>query len=224
MKEKQLAGKQRGEGLMNQHPQTWPSEQPQSSSCTTSAHQDQGRHSPAFGGNRGERVCCFHVPREMGTMPPDTLGRSAWLQVGFRKMTLGPSRTQSWKIPPFPNSLGRNNIRSHQSDHPQTMDGHNRGPWTLRGLPRLDQELLGTWHWLPGAAAPQMPVVPKRWTPPLHGHPHAKAAELLGGVTGGKAKPQARRDTRRNEEARPERASAQLTSARGQGGKSGVVS
>lgn len=68
---------------------------------------------------------------------PGTLGRRAWLHVRFREISLSPSgRLRCRRSHPFPNSLGRNNVRSQQSDPPKNMDGHNRGPWTLTRAPQ----------------------------------------------------------------------------------------
>lgn len=85
-------------------------------------------------------------PRKRGMMPgyPDTLGRSAWLHVGFRETSLSPSGRDSELEDP---SLGRNNVRSHQSDPPKTMMGRREAAGVSQGLPSLDQELVGTWHW-----------------------------------------------------------------------------
>lgn len=111
-------------------------------------------------------------PRKRGMMPgcPETLGRSAWFRVGFRETTLSPSgKLRAGRSHPFQNSLGRNNLRSHQSDAPKAWTGTREAPGPSPALPSLHQELVGTWHWLPGAAAPPVPVVPRSWSPPPEG-------------------------------------------------------
>lgn len=168
---KQWTGKQRREGLMNQHPQTWPSEQPQRASAQPKPSRTQGEALPQpLEATEGRECAASLSPRKRGTMPayPDTLGRSAWLQGGFRETTLSPSRTQSQKIPAFPKQPGEKQHKGFISQIPQKHGWARQRPLGFTRAPQAGSRAAGDPALAP-RSAPRVPVVPKSWSPPSKG-------------------------------------------------------
>lgn len=99
-------------------------------------------------------------------------------------MTLSPSRRDSeLEDPTLSKQPGEKQHKVTPVRSPKTMDGHDRGPWTLTRAPQPGSRASGDLALAPRSCCPSDSC----------GHPHPKAAERLGGVTGGNAKPLARR-------------------------------
>lgn len=94
------------------------------------------------------------------------------------------------------------------------MDGHNRGPWTLTRAPQPGSRVCGDLALALKSCCSSDACGPQELVTPIQ-----RLVSSCGVAQEAMPKPWLGGDTRRNEEAHPERITAQLTSAGQQGGE-----